>query len=74
MSIKSIQSKFPGIKKIFNKFGGDNSSLITTYKIIDFLLKSWANEAEILLGASTNNSGQNINQIRSDRLSRLSNA
>jgi hypothetical protein len=61
MSAKSIQSKFPGIKKIFNKFGGDNSSLITTYKIIDFLLKSWANEAEILLGAATNNSGQNIN-------------
>ncbi len=47
----SIQSKFQ------LKFQCDNSSL-TTYKTIDLKLKSWANEAGISLGVSTNISGQ----------------
>jgi hypothetical protein len=38
-SNQNPSSKFPEIKNIFNEFGGDNSSLITTYKTIDFSLK-----------------------------------
>jgi hypothetical protein len=40
-SSQNFSSKFPGIKKIFNEFGGDFSSFITTYKTIEFSLKSW---------------------------------